>query len=167
MPAGHGRRHPTTPRTQPARRQSAGFVIVLGLAVALVAVGSDFVPLSLRPLDYLGLPYPRVFRVIHLLGPALAVAVWLASRRSAVATGAAFFIAVFVMTQVARWADGQPARIPVTRFIDGTDLSAMEGRLGFRVWETGDKDGTFLLVGRTNERAATDETKRHGVYRPQ
>ena len=154
---------PARPHKRTRRRIS--FIIVLGLSLGLMFMGADFVPLTLRPLDQLGIPYPHAFRFVHFIAPASVILVWLISRRSGWAAGVALFLAIGVMTSVAHWADTQPARIPITKWMVETELTAAQQQLGFKITETGDKDGIFLLVARGNEPAATAEVKRLGVYR--
>jgi len=154
---------PPPPRSE---RRPISFILMLGLLVVLVALGADVVPLAMRPLDYLGVPYPHAFRVMHLIMAALVFVVWFVFRRSGVATVVALFLAICVMATVTQWADAQLARIPLANWMEGTELRAAELRLGFKITESGNKDGSFLLVGRGNEQAATDEVKRLGSFRP-
>jgi len=154
-----------TPTTQSRRQPSIPFILMLGLSLALLVIGADAVFPALRPLDQLGIPYPHVFCFIPFLLPAMVILVWFISRRSVVATGVALVLAVCVMTAATHWADAPLARIPLANWMEGTELRAAEQRLGFKIAETGIRDGSFLLVDRGNEKAATNEVKRLRFYR--
>src|SRR3954470_10620621 len=150
------------PRRQPQR---ISFLLVVGLCVGLSVMGSSWIVVSFRPLNMLGIAYPRVLRSAHMIVPALVLVTWLVSRASALVTGLALALGLLVMIGIARWADDRPASIGLLRAQNGIEVEALESRLGFKIAETGNQEGMFFLVARENERAATGEVKRLGLYR--
>ena len=71
-----------------AKKRRTGIIVPLGITAAMIFMCGDFIPLSLRPLDYLDMPYPHVLRYTHVIVPLLALGVWLASKRSTNTQGA-------------------------------------------------------------------------------
>ena len=50
-------------------KRRLGFIIPLGLTLAMIFTGSDLILLAFRPLDYLGMPYPHILRYTHFIVP--------------------------------------------------------------------------------------------------
>lgn len=159
----------TTPPSTGKEKKKTGLIIPIGLTLALIFMGADIIPLSLRPLDYLGMPYPHILRYTHFIAPVAALILWLMLKRSIVVSIIALLLAVYSMTSVAHWADSQPIKIPVRRWTDSGELKAWEKKLGFKVWEQGgNSNGTNLWVDQTPGRAdqIRDEVKRMGIAKP-
>ena len=159
---------PTTPPpTTVNGKKKPGIIVPAGLTLALIFMGGDFVPLSFRPLDYLGMPYPRILTYMHFIAPVTALIVWIVFKRSTVVAIIAFCLALMSMTSVKQWADSQPIKIPITHWIDSYEFDAWQKKIGFKVWERGDSQGNWLWVDRTPGRAdqVRDELKEMGKKR--
>jgi len=152
----------------PKLKKRVGFIVPLGLAIAFVFMGADFTAISLRPLEYLGIPFPSVLKYAHVIVPAVAFSLWFVARRSTILSSLIFIATLMLLPIPAQWADGRPVKIHVTKEIDGITITSLETRLGFKVRETGDASGEQLWVDRTpgREQALTAEAKRLGIYRP-
>ena len=150
------------------KKGRTGIIVPLGITAALIFMGEAFIPLSLRPLDYLDIPYPHVLRYTHVIVPLLALGVWLASKRSTLVAIVVFLAASWAVAGVAQWADQRPVKIHVTRWIASYEHEAWEKQLGFKVWENADHTGAWMWVDRTPGRAekVTEEVKRMGIWRP-
>jgi hypothetical protein len=152
-----------------SRRRTSGAVIIL-LFFALVFMGGDIVPLSLRPLDYLGVTYPAVLGYTHLIAPAITFAMWAVFTRwqpnlSEIAAFVAMILCSVAIAAVPRWADQQIDKVKVTTWMD--DISKLEGRLRFKIWEEGNSNGTELVIARIPGHAAllTAEVRQKGIFR--
>ena len=150
------------------KKRRTGIILPLGITAAMIFMGGDFIPLSLRPLDYLDMPYPHILRYTHVIVPLLALGLWLVCKRSNVMAIVVFLTASWAVTGVAQWAEQQPVKIHVTRMIDSYEWEAWQKQLGFKVWETGNQSGTEMWVDRTPGRAekVTQEVKRMSIWRP-
>jgi hypothetical protein len=157
---------PPPPTTAPKRR--VGVVVPILVAAGIMFLGADFIPLSLRPLDHLGIPYPPILRYAHFILPAAFVAVCLTFNRSHAAAILALLLTTTASGGVARWADAQPAKVRVTRTVYDRDFDGWLTTLDFPVWQTADQDGPQMWVDRAPGRAErlTAEAKRLGICRP-
>jgi hypothetical protein len=151
-----------SPPTIGRERKKPGPIIPVGFTLSLIFMGADIVPLSLRPLDHLGIPYPHILRYTHVIAPIAALVLWIVFRRSTLAAIVAFLFAILGITSVAQWADSRPIKIPVTHWIDSHEW---QKKLGFNIWEQGDAHGTAVWVDRTPGRAnlVREEAKKMGV----
>lgn len=149
-------------------KRPVGFVVPVVVAVGVMFLGADFIPLSLRPLDYLGIPYPAVLRYVHLILPAAFVAACLIFNRSHAVAIVALLLATTAMGGVAQWADAQPAKVRVTQTVYDGDFDGWLKTLDFPVWQMADQDGPQMWIDRTPGRAErlTAEAKRLGIWRP-
>src|SRR5437870_1619657 len=97
----------TTPPTTGKEKKNPGLIIPVGFTLAIVFMGGDIIPLSLRPLDYLGMPYPHILRYTHFIAPVAALILWMVFKRSNVVAIIAFLLAGMSIASVAQWADSQ------------------------------------------------------------
>jgi hypothetical protein len=151
----------------PAKRKTSnGFIVPLGLAIAFMFMGADLTFISLRPLDYLGIWYPPILRYAHFAIPAVAFMLWFLTRKSATWSAVLFVLTLVLLPSPARWADGRTVHVRITKWVD--DLPQLEHRLGFKIFESGDSNGTKLRVDRTPGRVETltAEVRRLGILRP-
>jgi len=147
-------------------KKRVGFIVPLGMTVAAVFMGADFTAISLRPLEYLGIPFPLILKYTHFIVPAVAFMLWFVTRRLATLSAVLFILTLMLLPAASRWIDGRTVNIRTTKWID--DIPQLETRLGFKVFETGDSNGDQLQVDRMpgHAQALTAETKRLGIYRP-
>jgi hypothetical protein len=150
----------------PKTKKQNGFIVPLGVAAGAVFMGADFAAISLGPLEYLGIPFSPVLRYAHFVAPAVAFTLWFFTRRSATLSAVLFVLTLTLVPTASMWADVRTVNIRITKWID--DIPQLEGRLGFKVFETGDANGVELRVDRTPGRALalTAEVKRLGILRP-
>ena len=139
----------------------------------LLCLGGTLVPLSLRPLDYLDIAYPRVLRYTHFIVPALALIAVLSFRRSPIAAFVIFIVGMLATTSVPNWTRTRAAKVPITHTIDSDAFEAWEKELGFKVWQraggrTDGGRGPEMWVDLTPGRAerVADEVNRMGIARP-
>lgn len=160
---------PTT--SQPhgaAATKKPGFIVPIGFTIAIFFMGGDIIPLSLRPLNYLGIPYPHILKYTHFIAPVAGLNLWIMFRRSMFAAIIGFLAAVMAIESVAHWADAEPIKIPVTRMIDPNEWEAWQKQLGFKVWEQADSQGASMWVDRRPGRAekVRAEVKRMAIEKP-
>src|SRR3954471_16529807 len=67
------------------RVRGRALTLTVMMPLFLLFLGATLVPSSLRPLDYLGIGYPRVLRYTHFIVRALALIAVLSFRRSPIA----------------------------------------------------------------------------------
>jgi hypothetical protein len=139
----------------------------------LLFLGATLVPRSLRPLDYLGIGYPRVLRYTHFIVPALALIAVLSFRRSPIAAFVIVLLGMLALTSVPNWTRTRAAKVPITHTIDSDAFEAWEKELGFKVWQraggrTDGGRGPEMWVDLTPGRAerVADEVNRMGIARP-
>lgn len=147
-------------------------IVFVGVLVAIVFMGGDIIPLTLRPLKYLGISFPKILQYTHLIAPALALVLGIVLRRfwpngATMVCVVLCILCAVAVSSAARWADQQVEKVKITKCIDGNDIPPLEARLGFKVWETGNSSGTELWIDRTPGHALqlTDEAKRMGIFR--
>jgi hypothetical protein len=154
----------------PKAPSRSGFIIPIGICFMLVMLGVDLEPTLLAKLDYLGVYYPTFVRSWPIVAPGLALVIWLALQRRSQILAAilAFGVWCAVAMGVLTWAGAQTEAVDVTKWLDPDEISAMEGRLGFKVFEQGDSMGTHLYVTRRPACSAPlrSELIRLGIYRP-
>jgi hypothetical protein len=153
-----------------ASAQPFSIIIVIGLLVALAFVGDDIITLSLRPLKYLGVGFPDALQYAHLIAPAIAFALWIVFGRRwpQLSALAVCLLCSMMISAVANWADNQVEKVKMTAWIDSNDITKLETRLGFKVWEQGDSSGNELWIRRVpgHDLQLITEAKRMGVLQP-
>ena len=151
------------------KRPSAELIILPALIfLASMFIAAEITAPELATLKVLRIPYPRVLHYAYFLVPLACAALWLATLRRWPRVGpvAAVLLCIVLVPQVARYAEGRVARVPVRRWLDSRELEAFRGRAGFAVTETGRRDGTFVLVAPEHEGRAREELDRIGLLRP-
>jgi hypothetical protein len=150
-------------------RGQVDVLLMCFVSVGLFVMGADIIPLSLRPLRYLGIAYPAPLDYTYVIAPVVGLAIWLAlrRRRPLLAGVAGWLVASVTISAVMGWADRQPTKVRVVRWIDPTidsaDVHSVEARLGFKIYETGTGEGNELWVRPENAAAVTAEAKRLGI----
>jgi hypothetical protein len=143
---------------------------VAALLAGMGVMGADLVPLSLRPLKYLGIGFPAVLGYTHIIVPGAMLLSWLVIRhRFPITAGvASVIVCAIAISAVPKWADRQVDQITNNRWIDGDQLRSLESRIGFKVWEQGGSSGVQLSIAKVPGHVdlLTAELKRRGVYRP-
>ena len=150
------------------RRLSAELVVLPPLIfLALMFLAAGTIAIALGPLKALDIPYPRVLDYAHVLVPLACAVLWLATLRRWPRVGpvVAVLLCSVLVPQVARYADGRVARVPVRRWMDSRELEAVQVMAGFAMTGQGTRDGTFVIVAPQHEGRAREVLDRIGLLR--
>jgi hypothetical protein len=132
---------------------------------ALVIMASDFTWISLAPLKALHIPYLKAIDYAHLAIPGFCAVIWLATLRKWPTAGSTLAVAlcVVLVAQIPGYAERRTARVPVRRSLESEEQKSFERRNGFPVYQTGSKEGMFVVVAPEHEVQARDDLSRLGL----
>lgn len=130
-----------------------------------VMIGADFAAISLAPLKTLQIPYPKFMGYLHLIVPAGCVVLWLISLRWWPNAGSivAVLLCFWLIGLIEPYAQSRVTKVPVAKFIETSKQESIEQRLGFRIFQHGSSEGTFIIVAPENEQKVREELSSLGL----
>jgi len=156
------------PPVKPRKRASSASTLLPPLLFfGAMFIAADFTAIKLRPLEALQIPYPKVMDYSHFLIPAACAILWLVSLRKWPNAGAivAVVLCFTLVSLIPGYAESRVAKVPVTRWIESSEMKAIETRVGVPVFEEGSREGTFVLVAPENEQRLRAELARLQLLR--
>lgn len=139
---------------------SPGVILLPPLCfLGAMMIGADFAAILFAPLKALQIPYPRWLEYFHLIVPAACGLLWLVSLRWWPHAGSVVLVLVcFWLTGlIPPYAEGKVANVPIVKWIEPSQLDAIELRLSIRALQRGSGGGTFILVAPENEQKLRTE----------